>query len=151
MKKILLLIIFLIPLSGCSINKKNDIGKTINLDMKSCNIIEQKDTHGGFLGDGDYYAKIKCNNFSLTSEWNELPLSNNIKEIMNMEQCDDKGCHNVYDKYNIPNISNGYYYFIDRYNMSHDDTDLNSRGSYNFSLAIYDINTNFIYYYELDT
>ena len=71
-----------------------------------------------------------------------------------MEQCDDNGCKNIYERYSIPKIENGYYYFLDRHNESndkYDDTNLNNRASWNFTLAIMDIDTNIIYYYELDT
>lgn len=61
---------------------------------------------------------------------------------------------NGYFKYSIPEINNGYYYFLDRHleaKNKHDDTDLNNRYSRNFSLAIYDADNKIIYFYEMDT
>lgn len=148
----LLLIVFL--LAGCS-NKKESIGKTIDLDINSCKIEKQVDTHGGFLGDGDYFARIKClEREDLSNKWKELPLSKEISKVMEIKFCDGSGCKDVYEKYSIPKIKNGYYYFYDRHSSSknrYDDTDLNTRSSWNFSLAILDLDTNIIYYYELDT
>lgn len=50
----------------------------------------------------------------------------------------------------IPKVENGCYYFIDR---QHDTerTGLLYRRSYNFSLAIYDLDENILYYCEIDT
>ena len=44
--------------------------------------------------------------------------------------------------------------FEDRHlesNDSRDDTELLDRHSYNFSIAIYDCDTNIMYYFEFDT
>lgn len=83
----------------------------------------------------------------------KLPLSESINQVVQMEHCNSKDCKNMYERYSIPNIENGYYYFADRQNgvFNHDDNNLNDRISWNFTLAILDIDTNMIYYYELDT
>ena len=73
---------------------------------------------------------------------------------MNMEMCDNKKCKSAQEKYNIPEIKDGYYYFLDRHQESTDEKDsskINERASYNFTLALYDNETKKIYYYELDT
>ena len=68
---------------------------------------------------------------------------------------DGKGCKNVFDKYSIPDIEYGFYYFKDRTpeetDDRKDDTDLNNRSSYNFTVALFDVYKSTIYYYELDT
>ncbi len=152
MKKIVIIIMFLLLLSGC--RKINKISDTIEINLDNCKIVSDKDTHGGFLGDGDYFAKISCDNVDLTDNWKELPLSESINTILRVKQCNGDGCKDVYERYNIPNITNGYYIFIDRHdesNNKYDDSELNNRSSYNFTLAILDKETNTIYYYELDT
>lgn len=149
MKKIIILLVLLILVTGC-INNRNIING-MGISNNTCRIVRQKDTHGGFLGDGDYFAKIKCNNLKvsdLTKSWYKLPLTEELKEVTEMMHCDDKECKNIYEKYNIPNIENGYYYFLDRQN---DNTNINERFSYNFTLAIADLDNSTIYYYELDT
>lgn len=54
----------------------------------------------------------------------------------------------------VPKIENGYYCFVDRHSQSKDkkdDSPLLNRYSINCSLAIYDTDTNLLYYLELDT
>lgn len=127
------------------------------MDISSCKILSEENTHGGFHGDGEYFAKIDCSsldNFDRFYKWKKLPLSQNIQEAMNMEYCDNNKCVSTLDKYNIPKIESGYYVFIDRHpedKNTFDDTDLNNRYSYNFSLAMFDNKTKIIYFYELDT
>ena len=155
MKKIIFLLTILI-ICGCSSNNKNIISK-IELDNNTCKIISEIDNHSGFNGDGDYFAKIKCSNINkeeLSRHWKKLPLSDTLDTVSKIDKCDSKGCMNIYEKYKIPNITNGYYYFLDRHPESknkYDDKNLNNRTSYNYTLAILDKDTNTIYFYELDT
>ena len=54
----------------------------------------------------------------------------------------------------IPQIENGYYNFYDRASKNknnNDDSKLFDRYSFNFSLAIYDADTDRLYYFEFDT
>ena len=140
-------------------NKINYISKILELNLEDCKIEEDKDTHGGFLGDGEYFAKIICTNkqeSEIKSKWNELPLSPELQEAMNIIRYDGNGGNNVYDKYNIPNIEDGYYCFVDRHSEAvlkdnKNDEDLNKRSSYNFTVGIYDSENKILYYYELDT
>ena len=155
MKKLLLIVLFICLLPGCM--EKSNILDNIEISNDSCKVVYDKDTHVGFLGDGDYFAKIECENISsseLTSNWKKLPLSESLVEITEMEQCDDKACLDFYHKYDVPSIENGYYYFLDRHTEAKDkfdDSDINNRSSWNFTLGIIDIDTNTIYYYEFDT
>ncbi|MBR5370490.1 MAG: lipoprotein [Bacilli bacterium] len=153
MKKIIVLLIILFLVTGCSNNR---VISNLGLNKDNCRVLEEKDTHGGFLGDGDYFARIKCSKIEdkLNKRWKELPISDELKEVTEMEHCDSKSCEDIYKRYNIPNVKNGYYYFKDRHSEStntYDDTDINNRSSYNFTFAILDKDTNMIYYYELDT
>ena len=156
---LLILEIFLaISITGCTFNNKVEhIGKNMELNLKNCKIEKDKDTHGGFLGDGDYFAKIICTDevdSEITSNWKELPLSEELQKVMNMIRYDNDDSYNVYGNYNIPKIENGYYNFFDRHTDSTDnknDKELNTRSSYNFSLGIYDSGTKTLYYYALDT
>ena len=138
-------------------NSKKDISKILNIDLTNCKVEISKDSHGGFLGDGDHYEKIKCTNKEdkiIKSNWKKLPLESEIEKVMHMKSCSDKGCKDAYEKFNIPNIKNGYYYFLDRHSETkyiNDSSELNLRSSYNFSLGIYDLDKNILYYYELDT
>lgn len=140
-----------------SSNKIKKIRQEIEIESFDCSISSDKDTHGGFLGDGDYFAKLSCSKLNydnLSNNWKLLPLTDSLNQIMNMKQCRDGGCRDVYEKYSIPNIQNGYYYFVDRHsdsNDKYDDSIINNRSSYNFTLALLDKDVNIIYYYRLDT
>ena len=152
---VLLIIVFFI--SGCTNKNLNKISNRLNTNLDNCKIESEKDTHGGFLGDGDYFAKLDCSSIDeneIKSNWKELPLSEELKEVMELIQCNNNECKNTYERYNIPNIESGYYYFYDRHTDSKDrknDEELNSRSSYNFSIGIYDVDNKIIYYYDLDT
>ena len=142
-------------LSGCS--TKSKLLKNIEIEDNTCKLIKEDESHSGFLGDGDYFAILKCTRINyqkLSKYWYNLPLSDSLLEATQLEQCTDKKCQKIYDKYEIPTIKNGYYYFIDRNpdnKNKHDDKNLNNRASYNFTLALLDRENNTIYYYELDT
>ena len=156
---ILLIIIIICILIVCSLknNKKNTILKEIEINSNKCELEKEFDTHGGFLGDGSYYAQIKCSKLNykkLSKNWKKLPLSESLNQVTQTKWCDNKTCKNIYEKYSIPDIKNGYYYFMDRHresNNKYDDTNINNRASWNFTLAIINKDTNTIYYYELDT
>ena len=160
MKKILISLLFMLFISGCSNNSiPKYIEKNMNLDVSSCKVIESNDTHGGFLGDGETIFKADCSSvkdeiLSEIKTWNALPLSLNLDVIMYGGTLDGTTYgYNFGIKNGIPKIDNGYYYFIDR---SDDAKDINSdkdifRASFNFDLALYDIDTNTFYFYELDT
>lgn len=156
-KSIIILIIVIFAITGCSFGTKEKILKKIEIKSAKCKIIEEKDTHSGFLGDGDYFAKIKCtnlNNKNISKHWKKLPLSEELNKVAEMKQCNGKGCKNIYERHSIPNVTRGYYYFLDRHSDSkdkYDDKDLNNRSSLNFTLAIMDTDSEIIYYYEMDT
>ena len=126
-------------------------------------VVHEKDTHGGFHGDGDYYLILDCSEKAeqakeLIDGWNPLPLTENLQRIMNMT-CSGVEDGVYYSKTlteiaHWPIIENGVYKFIDRHADAideTDDTDLCNRYSYNFSIAVYDLDVNMLYYFEFDT
>lgn len=137
-------------------NKLTNISKNLGIDATNCKIVEDKNTHGGFLGDGEYFAKLTCNEQEETGikiNWIELPLSEELVKAMEIKQCGDNGCKDSFERFDIPK-ENGYYTFTDRhsYSTNHkDDSEINNRSSYNFSIGIYSNDSKNLYYYELDT
>lgn len=123
-------------------------------------VIEEKDTHGGFHGDGFYTLILDCSGHAdaalkLTDGWNKLPLSENLNLIMYGGQRDSViyGYH-LSEYAQMPPIENGFYCFKDRHSEAEDakdDSELLSRYSFNFSLAVYDCGTDRLYYFEYDT
>lgn len=138
----LLALIFIIALPACS-------AKTyFGFSKQKFTVVEEQDTHGGFHGDGSYYLVLDCSNhaeaaLNIVERWNKLPLSENLDMFIYGEEVAQ-----------LPRIENGYYCFQDRHpeaiNPS-DDSELFSRWSFNFSLAVYDSDTNMFYYFEFDT
>lgn len=119
-------------------------------------VVEEEDTHGGFHGDGTYYLTLDCSQnkevaMELVNSWNAFPLSQNLQTILYGSKSRSSL---LAEETNIPEITNGYYYFCDRHSEStdaSDDTNLFSRASYNFTLMIYDSDTDRLYYVEFDT
>lgn len=121
---------------------------------------EEADDHGGFLGDGMHYFIMDCSAdkekaLENVSGWNELPLSENLALVMYGGEKDGEFYgYNLAEEAKIPQVENGCYYFCDRHSEStdrSDDSELFSRNSFNFSLAVYDRDTNKFYYFAFDT
>lgn len=63
------------------------INEEIAVDLSKCNIIIDENSHGGFLGDGERIVKADCSDnyndiLNQIINWNEFPLSRNLKLIM---------------------------------------------------------------------
>ena len=123
-------------------------------------VVEELDTHGGFQGEGSHYLILDCSHnkakaLEIVKDWNKLPLSENLNYIMYGEVKDGLTYgYELAKEAHIPKIENGYYIFKDRHpesNDSKDDTELLDRYSYNFLIAIYDCDTNRMYYFKFDT
>ena len=140
---LLLTILVTVLLINSTSKKLNYIASVIEIDLNHCKFEMEKDNHGGFLGDGEYIAKIKCTeqqDKDIKCKWKPLPMS-----------C--KLIHGEYTDY-IPNIQDGYFFIYDRHSESSDSSDeaeIMSKSTYNFSLGIYDSKNKILYFYELDT
>ncbi|HQA59863.1 MAG TPA: hypothetical protein PK768_02455 [Tepidanaerobacteraceae bacterium] len=165
LKYIFLFLIFICLLTGCfsqALYKK--ISATLGIKIPANVKIEYEDTHGGFHGDGESFAKIVFDPYqaeeilrqieSLDS-WHELPLSENLHLIMYGGEKDNvEYAYNFAKSFGIPHVKNGYWFFVDRHDKSSSpekDENIFKRSSFNFTLAIYDIDTNTLYFFELDT
>lgn len=155
---IILALFSIIALSACSIGTQTY--DYFGFSKKDFAVVEEQDTHGGFLGDGSYYLILDCSNnteaaLEIVDSWNSLPLSENLGLIMfGGEKSGVSYGYNLSEEAHIPEIENGYYCFRDRHSEAKDssnDSELFSRASFNFSLAMYDSDTNIFYYFEFDT
>lgn len=162
MKKISAIIILaalLLALPSCAFDSQSD--DYFGFSKQNFAVVEEQDTHGGWLGDGSYYLILDCSNNVDTAlknveGWNSLPLSENLNLIMYGGEKDGVSYdgYNLSEEAHLPEIKNGYYFFEDRHseaNDASDDSGLFSRFSFNFSLAVYDSDTNRFYYFEFDT
>lgn len=123
-------------------------------------IIDESDSHSGPLGDGSYRLILDCSrNKEKAMEnikgWARLPLSENLNLIMYGGEKDGVSYgFDLAEDAKMPQISNGFYRFYDRHSKStdsSDDSELFNRYSFNFSLAVYDTDTDILYYFEFDT
>lgn len=169
MKRLLciLLSICLLCMSGCSKSGSitDKISKATGVDLASAEYANHTDTHGGFHGDGITIVTISAPSESVLAQiqnnthWHPLPFTGNLTAILYGIQTDNGSIGpyiTVDDTRNpaVPEITNGYYFFLDRHSQStvpHDDTNVLSRASFNLTLAVYDCDTETLYYLEFDT
>ena len=147
----------LFGLTACASHSKAEKrirkGAGLGLDLTGCRIETEKDTHGGFLGDGEYLLVLDCSGneeriLAQTGAWADLPLSGNIREVLYQ--------WGIAEKNGIPQISSGKWCFYDRFadETAFDRTSderLLSRPAENFSLLLYDAERSRLYYFEMDT
>lgn len=114
-------------------------------------IVESLDTHGGFHGDGTYYLILDCSKnrekaLKAVSKWDRLPLPENVDLLMFGKE---NSWYKIADEAKMPKVENGYYVFQNR---SPDKEDFDERGYIaNFTIAVYDSDTDMMYYFEWDT
>lgn len=160
------------PLAHCLIAylfllSLNPVGRYISgtyeyfgFTRRDFSVMDELDTHGGFHGDGSYRLILDCSGnrqeaLEIVRGWKPLPLSENLALILYGGFKDGMWYgYNLAKEANIPTIENGYYIFKDRHSDSidrTDDSELFDRTSFNFSIAIYDSDTDIMYYFEFDT
>lgn len=153
------IVLICIVLSACSLfnDRRTEF---LGCDISEFKIIEEKDTHGGFFGDGSYYLTLDCSENAekardIIKDWKALPLSEILEVTMYGGKIGDtEYMFNFAEEAHLPNVSNGVYKFVDRHSEAtneSDESDLLNRGDLNFSIAIYDFDTNILYYFEEDT
>ncbi len=115
-------------------------------------VLEKKDTHGGFHADGSSLYTYQYTDSSMEPEmeesklWKKLPFSENVSNLINNEFDE---CASA-----IPEIANGYYFFYDRHSETkdpYDESELWNRHSINCTVAIYDADEDILYVFEEDT
>ncbi|MBR2879752.1 MAG: hypothetical protein IKC02_03670 [Oscillospiraceae bacterium] len=123
-------------------------------------VAEEADTHGGFHGDGSYYLILDCSGNAerageIIADWQALPLTENLQIVMYGGIKDRVSySYGFAEEAHWPAITNGVYKFVDRHSEAvdkSDDTKLLDRFSFNFSIAVYDLDTDTLYYFEIDT
>jgi len=172
MKKViavLLSIICVISVSACSFrsseNTKEKIANVLALELSEASFATTIDSHGGFHGDGTSLMQFGFSNDSCEEQiqsnaiWKPLPLTENLAALVYGIRSETTaiGPYITFDDAGTPAfpvIENGYYFFLDRHSDSadaHDDTNVLARPSYNLTIAMYDADTDILYYCEFDT
>lgn len=123
-------------------------------------MLEDKDTHGGFLGDGERLTRYRYDSFRYgdedagvladalptASRWKPLPFGKELSEWIE----GSGGLELLPDEW----PAKGFYCFFDRQSESWDPEGEASaflRPSLNFTLFVYDTDTDVLTVYELDT
>lgn len=140
------------------IDEKKFYKRTIGIDIpKYSSIAIEKDTHGGFNGDGEYFSIIEIsdsdkdefiNDIKQNSSWDALPISDEEKRKIYFGREEY-----IYEEAlgKIPrDIKNGSYYFKDRGEEDYPDDNING-AAYNFDFGVMDYDKNILYIYVLDT
>ncbi len=165
---IMIVVSMLFGLSACQAEEENDslseISEVLDIDMDGGEIVTGSDSHGGFHGDGTAIFEIKFSTTDVQSriegneKWNNLPLTDNLTALIYGLETDEGSFGPLLQGEDnesiIPEVANGYYIFIDRHSQStnpQDDSEVVDRHSYNFTIAIFDTDTQTLYYMELDT
>lgn len=159
MKKVLLIIAIVLCtlcLFACT-NSQKTLDEGFEFCKEDFVVIEELNTHGGFLRDGAYYLTLDCSEnqekvTELIKDWKPLPLTENLNKALYEKH------YGVFEEKSLPKIENGFYKFIDRHSKvsnegieASDDSNIFNRYSYNYTIAIYDLDTQTMYYFEFDT
>ena len=163
------IVLTLLFCSACSSNESRysneAISSLIGVDVSQADIKTIINNYDGFHGDGACCISMPFGSDTCLTQiknnplWNELPLTDNLTAIVYGIETDTSsiGPYISFDDFKtpaVPYIENGYYFFEDRHYESvnsKDDTDILNRNSFNLTIAIYDVDTDTLYYLELDT
>ncbi len=146
-----------IALSGCG-SGENRNQLYMGFNKTEYTIVEEEDTHGGFLGDGSYYLILDCSSntekaLNIVRDRKPLPLSENLNLIMygGIKDGVIYG-YELAEEAHWPIIEHGYYKFVDEQSDDpEDDSGLFDRHSFNFEIAAYDTDTDLLYFFRFDT
>lgn len=134
----------------------------MGVDIRQGEVTEERETHGGFHGDGYTWLQAAyppetgdalTEGFHDGGVWKRLPLPKEL-ETAAYGSAEREPLTALADGAAIPPVESGYYWFRDRHSESKDPADpaeLFDRYSYNFDLAVYDTDTDILYYFALDT
>ena len=141
------------------------IGRQLDLDLHQATLLEYRDSYGGFHGDGELAAvmtlpeSIASHAESMMSFgapwWHGLPLSRDAELALYGGMDGDTYRNPLFtDENGHPlalEVTKGWYYLYDAQGQPYLEQSLFSRPSFNFCLALYDIETRTLYYFQLDT
>lgn len=149
---------------GVSDHFLEELSKECDINITWGELVEENDTHGGFHGDGTRIMVIQFTETRLEEQmaenekWKALPLSDELEKVV-YGKTEGNVTSGPYIDYGsveikIPEISNGYYYFQDRHSESIDPYDSSvvlGRHSFNFTIMLYDCDTDLLYIVKEDT
>ncbi len=162
---IALILLLALLTTGCTVmNTQKEAAAALGVELPRGEVISKTDSHGGFQGDGLEYTVIQFEEDVLKDQisglegWHELPLTDNVQILVYGLQ---EG-HSIQGPFLkdqsgntlVPEITNGYYFFQDRFTDAADpysDGELFDRGALNLTVAVFDTDTNRLYFIRFDT
>lgn len=147
----------LLTLSACSCARKLDveylqkISEMSDVDLTQGNVISDVDIHSSFLSNGERMVTVSLaqtdvgEKIAASGVWRDLPLNDTLSGFTE---------YPISENIDVPEPENGRYLFFDRHSEAadpHDETAFADRDSYNFTVAVYDSDSEMLYVYELDT
>ena len=154
---------FIILLTACHSKSTQDIvSQALGMDVSSGSEISRYDTHSG-NGDGTSCIALSFSDDTILEEvkgntdWKTFPLDETAKALAYgvEDETSKTGPYLTDENGNplVPEIHSGYYRLIDRQaeNSKSAGADILNRYSFNFTLGLYDTDTNTLYFCELDT
>lgn len=154
-------------LSGCqpANRTKDNISEITGVNVNTAKKISGYDNHGGGGGDGtsciilSFSDDTTLNEIKNNSNWKVLPFDEVVTALVYGVSDESRSIGPYLGKDSegkplIPPIQNGYYLFIDRQTDKPEMktiSDILERYSFNYTLAVYDTDTDLLYYVEEDT
>ena len=157
-------------LTACgSQTPQEEVSQALGIDVSSGQVISASDDHGGFHGDGTTFVQLQFSDgealkqIEESGDWEAFPLDRTAQALVygvtEQTGTEETGIM-VYQTGPyltgeegdplVPEIREGYYRLIDRHAKA-GETDLLDRASLNFTLALYDTDTDTLYFCEMDT
>ena len=149
-----------LALAGCGAKSEEaTVAKALGVDTSGASLLSSSDSHGGFLGDGTGCVVLSFPDGRLEEQlaadpaWHSLPADETVQTLVWGTQ-DEEGSIGPYLTDTggaplVPAVQAGYYRLIDRH--SDQTAPLLERGSFNFTVGVYDADARILYYCELDT
>nr|WP_302666535.1 hypothetical protein [uncultured Agathobaculum sp.] len=158
-----IVLVFVFSLAACGSQEPQEIvSEALGVDASTGSTMSSMDTHSG-NGDGTSFVVLHFDGDEMIKQikadaaWQPFPLDETVQTLVYGVSdatssigpflTDEDG------KALVPEIANGYYRLIDRQVEEDQATgaDILNRASFNFTVGLYDTDTNTLYCCELDT
>ncbi len=137
----------------------SELSRRLGVDLFQGTLVEEEDTHGGFHGDGERRVVLSFAGGDLSPRlekaagWQPFPLPEELSTAL-YGRTWEGGREGPCIGFPMPPVTRGFFWFQDRHSQAADPADpsqLYERWSYNFTVAVYDEDTQRLYYIEVDT
>lgn len=143
---------------------RHGVSHALEISVKEGTLLSQKDSHGGFHGDGESCTVFQfpddrfAQKIAVSGDWQQFPVDA-VTEVLiygkETEASDGTlAKEGPYFKEVVGPVENGWYRVIDRHSGAKEGQnaiEILQRGSFNVMVALYDADTDTLYVYQLDT